>query len=63
MWFWAGLGCMFDDAVHQVLQIPAGPVAHYQCLYGFSVGAGLVGEVNDDDAEGEEGPRRANQNV
>ena len=53
---------MFDDAVHQVLQIPAGPVAHYQCLYGFSVGAGLVGEVNDD-AEGEGGPRRANQNV
>ena len=56
-----GLGCFFDDAIHQVLGINPGNVAGYQCLYGFSVGAGLVGELNDDDVE--DGPRRANLNV
>jgi SagB-type dehydrogenase family enzyme len=34
-----GLGCYFDDAVHQLLGLPKGPKAAFQCLYQFAVGA------------------------
>jgi hypothetical protein len=42
------LGCMFDDAIGQVLGLSRD--SRYACLHGFACGAGIVGELNDDDA-------------
>ncbi len=36
-----GIGCFFDDAVHALVGLPAGPAGHWQDLYHFSVGGAL----------------------